>query len=62
MIFYYVLETIENSQLEIREPDKNDFVSNDMEDDLDKEQEIELESEKKLDKIYNFLSCCSCLI
>ncbi|XP_022880855.1 uncharacterized protein LOC111398151 [Olea europaea var. sylvestris] len=40
-----------NSQVEIREPDENDFVSDDTEDDLNEEEEIELESNKELDKI-----------
>ncbi|XP_022850265.1 uncharacterized protein LOC111372253 [Olea europaea var. sylvestris] len=40
-----------NSQVEIREPDEDDFVSDDTEDDLNEEEEIELESDKELDKI-----------
>ncbi|XP_022883721.1 uncharacterized protein LOC111400523 [Olea europaea var. sylvestris] len=40
-----------NSQVEKREPDKDDFVSDDTENDLNEEDEIELESDKELDKI-----------
>ncbi|XP_022883756.1 uncharacterized protein LOC111400579 [Olea europaea var. sylvestris] len=38
-----------NSQVEIREPDEDDFVSDGTEDDLNEEEEIELESDKELD-------------
>ncbi|KAL2524180.1 Uncharacterized protein Adt_09234 [Abeliophyllum distichum] len=39
-----------NVQDEIREPDENDFVSDGTEDELGEEEELDLESDKELDK------------
>ena len=39
-----------NIQVEIREPEENYFVSDDAKDDLDKDVDIELKSNKELDK------------
>nr|XP_048317942.1 disease resistance protein RPV1-like [Ziziphus jujuba var. spinosa] len=51
-----------NIQVEIREPEKNDFVSDDMEDELDEDTDIELKSNKELDKKELKLSGCSGLL
>ena len=45
IICYHLKQGNRNAQVEIREPGENDFVSNDT-DDVD----IELESDKELDK------------
>ena len=39
-----------NAQVEIKEPQKNDFVSDDTEDELDEDVDIELEFDKELVK------------
>ncbi|KAF3443025.1 hypothetical protein FNV43_RR16946 [Rhamnella rubrinervis] len=39
-----------NAHVEVREPEKNDFVSDGKEYELDEEEEIELKSDKELDK------------
>nr|XP_048336961.1 uncharacterized protein LOC125424192 [Ziziphus jujuba var. spinosa] len=39
-----------NVQVEMKEPEENDFVSNDTENELDEDVDVELKSDKKLDK------------
>ena len=39
-----------NAQVEIRAPEENDFVSDGTEGELDEDVDIELESDKELDK------------
>ena len=39
-----------NAQVEIREPEENDFVSDDTDNGLDEDVDMELESDKELDK------------
>ena len=40
-----------NAQVEIREAQQNDFVSNDTKNEFDEDVDIELESDKELDKL-----------